>query len=186
MTAMMPEMEDVSDFINQTEITMHVLLIHENPCRSQDSQQGMVHWSCKIVNEDRFIVIYFSKGAEIRSWCQPPQIGDTIPLHVPRNRIHKPYDGPRPPFETSQEERTFVLCSQPEIPSLNEVLTVLARDICLVEQTGSFDTWAQAMNFQDNRTARGIFNIICQQRPDMIALLGEGAYHRLLYEIDRS
>lgn len=183
-----PEMESIVDFINDTGTTMHVLLSHENPYRSKEQQQGLVHWSCKILHENRFVIVYFSKGAGIRRWTPPPEtgLGDTIPLHVPHDKIGESYDGPLPPFETEQDQRIFALCSQPEPPFLIEVLDVLARDIWLVEQTGTFDKWALAIgSTPDSRIARSAFDIICQQRIEMIALLGEGTCHRLLYEIDR-
>lgn len=182
------EMEDITDFINEVGISMHVLLAHENPYRSKENQAGLIHWSCRITHDCRFVIIYFSKGIGIRRWTQPPQtgLGDTIPLHVPHDKIDEPYDGPLPPLETEQDKRTFALCSQPEPPFLIEVLDVLARDIWLVEQAGTFDKWAALMETSsDSRTARGAFDIVCQQRIEMLALLGEGPYHKLLYEIDR-
>jgi len=183
-----PEMEDIDDFINENEITMHVLLAHENPYRNRGNQQG-INWSCKIINSDnKYIVIYFSKGAAIRQWCQSPEIGfgDTIPLHIPHHKINKRYDGPLPPFENERDKRTFQFCSQVEPPFLAEVLEVLARDICLVEQAGSFERWAEALKTSsDSRAAKTAFDIICQQRIELTALLGEGACHKLLYEIDR-
>ena len=36
----------------------------------------------------------------------------------------------------------------------------------------------------DNQYAKSIWNIVCKQRAQLIALLGEGRYHRLLYETE--
>lgn len=183
-----PEIENIVDFINENEISMHVLLAHQNPYRSKEKQNGLVHWSCQILNEKKqYIVIYFSKGAGIRRWSQlQTGIRDTIPIHVPHDKIGKPYDGPMPPFENDQDQKTFNLCSQVEPPFLIEVLDVLAKDIWLIEQTGSFDNWAKAMKISsDSRFARAAYDIICNQRAELSALLGEGEFHRLLYEIDR-
>lgn len=184
-----PEMEGIVDFISENKITMHVLLAHENPYRSKRDQQGVINWSCKIINFDNnYIIIYFSKGAAIRRWCQPPEIGlgDTIPLHVPHDKINEPYDGPLPPFENEQDKRTFQFCSQVEPPFLIEVLDVLAKDVWLVEQAGSFERWAEALKVSsDSRAARAAFDIVCQQRIELAALLGDDAYHKLLYEIER-
>lgn len=184
-----PEMEDIVDFIDENKLSMHGLLIHENPYRSKDQQQGAVHWSCKLINaKNQFIIVYFSKGAAIRRWCQPPEtgLGVTIPLHVPHDKINASYDGPMPPFENKEDEKKFNLCSQVEPPFLIEVLDILAKDIWLVEQTGHFETWARSLKVSpDSRNARGVFDIVCQQRLELQALLQEEAYHRLLYEIDR-
>ncbi len=184
-----PEMEDIVDFINETGISMHVLLAHENPYRAKTQQDGAVHWSCKLINaENRHIIVYFSKGAGIRRWCQPPQPGlnETIPVHVPHGKINEPYDGPMPPFENEQDKRIFRLCSQVEPPFLIEVLDVLAKDIWLIEQAGTFDRWATALKVSpDSRSARGAFDIVCQQRVELRALLGEESFHKLLHEIER-
>ncbi len=183
-----PEMEDIVDFINENEVTMHVLLAHENPYRSKGQQAGAVHWSCKLISNNQFVIIYFSKGINIRRWCSPPQTGvaDTIPLHVPHDKINGQYDGPTPPFKNDYDRRTYNLCSQVEPPFLIEVLDVLAKDIWLVEQAGTFEKWAQALGTNsDSRAARGAFDIVCQQRSELSALLGQESYHRLLYEIDR-
>lgn len=181
-----PEVESVVDFINDTGTTMYVLLAHENPYRSKENQQGLVHWSCKILNENRFVIIYFSKGAGIRRWSESSQMTGDIPFHVPHDKIGKRYDGPLPPFESKQDKRTFAFCSQPEPPYLIEVLDVLARDIYLVEQAAGFEQWASFVgSTPDSRVARAAFDIVCQQRIEMIALLGEGTCHRLIYEIDR-
>lgn len=187
-----PEMEDIVDFINENKVTMHVLLAHENPYRAKEQQQGAVHWSCKLINsEDRFIVVYFSKGMSIRRWCKPPQTGlaETIPLHVPHDKINQVYDGPTPPWDddtSDQDKRTYNQCSQVEPPFLIEVLDVLAKDIWLVEQAGTFERWANVLKVSpDSRSARGAFDIVCQQRMELQALLGDDAYHKLLYEIER-
>lgn len=184
-----PEMEDVTDFIAENNITMDVLLIHENPCRPKQNQRGAVHWSCKITMDKRFIIVYFSKGENIRRWIAPPQTGlgqSAIPLHVPHDKIDERYDGPLPPFENDEDRRLYHLCSQPEPPYLIEVLDILAKDIWLLEQTGSFENWARVLGLHaDSRAARGAFEVICQQRVEMIALLGDDAFHKLLYEIDR-
>jgi len=181
------EMEDISDFIIEHEITMHVLLAHENPYRRKETQQ--VHWSCKIINErSQYIIVYFSKGVAIRRWSKPPDtgLGDTLPIHVPHDKVDTPYDGPMPPFENEEDRRTFNFCSKVEPPFLVEVLDVLAKDVCLLEQTGAFDLWAQALKVSsDSRTARGAFDIVCQQRIELLTLLGEEPYHKLLYEIER-
>lgn len=181
------EMENTDDFIKQTRLTMHVLLIHENPLRNKATQQEMIHWSCKIINaEKKYSVIYFSKGKNVRQWCYPPQTGHSLPIHVPHNKIGQTYDGPFPPFENDQDKKIYKLCSQVEPPYLTEVLDVLARDICLVEQTGDFERWTQAVKTTpDSLTARTVYEIIVQQRLELIALLEEEAFHRLLYEIDR-
>lgn len=188
MTVDTPEMEDIVDFVTENEISMHVLLAHQNPYRSKEQQKGLVHWSCQIFNDKKqYIIIYFSKGAGIRRWSQPQTgIGDTIPLHVPHDKIGKSYDGPMPPFENDQDKKTFNLCSQVEPPFLIEVLDILARDIWIVEQTGSFDNWAKTMKTSsDSRSARTAFDIVCSQRVELSTLLGEHEFHRLLYEIDR-
>lgn len=182
-----PEMEDIVDFIDENEITMHVLLAHENPYRAKEQQAGVIHWSCKLVRDNQFVIIYFSKGADIRRWCLPPQTGaDTIPLHVPHDKINGPYDGPMPPFENDYDQRIYNVCSQVEPPFLIEVLDILAKDTWLVEQAGTFERWAQILEVSsDSRAARRTFDIVCQQRSELSALLGQESYHRLLYEIDR-
>jgi len=184
-----PEMESIIDFINENEIKMHVLLAHENPYRNQQQTEGLVHWSCKLINkENQFFVIYFSKGAGIRRWCEPPQtgLGNTIPLHVPHDKINQTYDGPMPPFDTDHDKLTYLHCSQVEPPFLIEVLDVLAKDVWIVEQSGGFNKWAQAMGSNgDSMMARGVFDIVCKQRIQLMGLLGEDAHHKLLYEIER-
>lgn len=186
-----PEMENIVDFINDNQLQMHILLAHENPYRPKEFQQGSIHWSCKLVNrEDQFIIVYFSKGAQVRRWCNPPQTGlaETIPVHVPHDKIDTPYDGPMPPFDDDdkQGKRTYILCSQAEPPYLIEVLDILAKDIWLVEQTGGFNRWANVVNSSvDSINARRAFESVCQQRAELQALLGEEPYHKLLYEIDR-
>lgn len=187
-----PEMEDIVDFINNNKLSMHVLLAHENPYKSKQQQGGAVHWSCKLINAAKqHIIVFFSKGALIRRWCQSPNtgLGDTIPVHVPHDKVNKPYDGPMPPWddETSdQDKRTFEFCSQIEPPFLIEVLDVLAKDVWLIEQAGVFDNWCSLLKFsQDSRSAKSAFDVVLQQRLELQALLGEDAYHQLLYEIDR-
>lgn len=186
-----PEMEDIVDFINDNKLQMYVLLAHENPYRPKEVQQGLTHWSCKLLNrEGQFIVIYFSKGTQVRRWRNPPQTGltETIPVHVPHDKVGTPYDGPIPPFDDGDEQnkRTYMLCSQPEPPYLIEVLDVLAKDIWLVEQAGGFNRWANIVNSSvDSISTRRAFEVICQQRAEVQALLGEEPYHKLLYEIDR-
>lgn len=185
-----PEIESIVDFVNDTETTMHVLAIHENPHwnnnKQRKQQQEMAHWSCRIQNENRGTVVYFSKGIGIRRWCETLQIADTIPVHTPRDKIGQRYDGPMPPFETEQDKRTFLLCSQPEPPFLIELLDLLARDITLLERVGAYDSWASTVGLSpDSRAAKSSFDLICQQRLNLIALFGEGAYHRLIYETDR-
>lgn len=186
-----PGMEGIVEFITETGITMHVLLAHENPYRSKYNQQGIINWSCKLINTDNnYVVVYFSKGNAIRRWCEPPQtgLGDTIPLHVPHDEIGEPYDGPMPPWTeetTEQDKRTFNYCSQVEPPFLIEVLDILAKDIALIETTGNFEAWCDELKISaDSRTARSAFDIVCQQRIEMQALLGE-EYNRLLYEVER-
>lgn len=180
------DLKDIVDFIEETGLTMHVLLAHTNPYRNKDGQQGLVHWSCKLSNaEDRYIIIYFSKGIGIRRWCQPPEKAG-IPVHVPHDKIDEMYDGPMPPFESEQDRNTFNHCSRIEPPYLVEVLDILAKDTCLVEQTQSFNNWAQALKLNpDSMLARSAFEIICQQRLELRALLGAESYHKLLYEIKR-
>ena len=187
-----PEMENIVDFINDNKLSMHVLLAHENPYRSKQQQGGAVHWSCKLINaENQHIVIFFSKGVLIRRWCQPPGtgLGDTIPTHVPHDKINEPYDGPTPPWDeetTEQDQRTFNFCSQVEPPFLIEVLDVLAKDVEIVEQTGTFENWCMLLKVSpDSRSARSSYEIVLQQCMELQALLGEEAYHKLIYEIDR-
>lgn len=185
-----PEMENIVDFINDNKLEMHILLAHENPYRPKEVQQGSIHWSCKLLNrEGQFIIIYFSKGAQVRRWCNPPQTGlaETIPVHVPHDKVGTVYDGPMPPFDDDdQGKRTYILCSQAEPPYLIEVLDILAKDIWLVEQTGGFNKWANVVNSSaDSISTRRAFEIICQQRAEVQALLGEEPYHKLLYEINR-
>lgn len=186
-----PEMEDIVDFINETGITMHVLLAHENPYRSRQQQGGAVHWSCKLINaENQHIIIFFSKGALIRRWCKPPEtgLGETIPLHVPHDKINEPYDGPMPPWDdetTEQDKRTFTLCSTVEPPFLIEVLDVLAKDVWIVEQAETFDKWCELLKVSsDSRAARSAYEIVSQHRMELQALLGD-SYYKLVYEIDR-
>jgi len=187
MTTTIAETENIVDFVNDNDINMHVLLSHENPYRTKQEQQGFAHWSCKIICRDKFIVIYFSKGAGIRRWIEPHiGISDTIPIHVPHDKVGKPYDGPFPPFENDVDQRTFNSCSQIEPPFLIEVLDILARDIWLIEQSKTFEGWTQALKVNsDSRSARMAFEIVCQQRLELGALLGDGNLHKLLYEIDR-
>lgn len=181
-----PEMETIVDFINDNEITMHVLLAHENPYRKGENQKEQIHWSCQITCKDRNLVIYISKGLAARRWCQPPQNTADIPLHVPLNKVGEPYDGPMPPFDNKKDSRTFNFCSYAEPPFLIEVLDILAKDIRLIEQTGHFHNWAIALKTSpDSLHARRVFDIVAQQRVDLYALLGEGLCHQLIYEIDR-
>lgn len=186
-----PAMEDIVDFITDNKLEMHILLAHENPYRPKEFQQGSVHWSCKLLNrEGQFIVIYFSKGAQVRRWCKPPEtnLAETIPVHVPHDKVGTPYDGPMPPFDDDDEQgkRTYVLCSHPEPPYLIEVLDILAKDIWLVERAGGFNNWANIIKSDvDSINARRAFESVCQQRAEVQALLGEEPYHKLLYEIER-
>ena len=134
------------------------------------------------------MVVYFSKGTGLRVWCSPPQTGlkTHLPLHVPHDKLHKPYDGPKPPFDNGRDELTYYYCSTFEPPYLAEILDVLAKDIWLIEQTGRFETWAKVLQLNaDSRAAYDAFEIICQQRMEFMALLGEEPYHRLVYEIER-
>ncbi len=182
-----PEMETIVDFVSDNKIRMYVLLAHQNPTIRRDQQQGMVHWSCKIIKDQQHIIVYFSKGVTIRRWCQPPlTIEDTIPLHVPHDKIGESYDGPLPPFDHKQDKQIFNRCSEAEPPFIIEILDVLAKDGWLIEQTGTFERWAEARKTSpDSIRAARSFEAVKQQQADLQALLGKGEYYTLLYEIDR-
>lgn len=183
------EMEDVTDFIASEELQLHALVTHENPYRPKQAQANLVHWSCKISNpKNKFVIVYFSKGTGLRTWCHPPQTGldVTIPLHVPHGKLYQPYDGPTPPFDNERDELTYRHCSTFEPPYLAEILDVLAKDIWLVEQAGPFEIWANVLQLNhDSIAARKAYDVIYQQRHELMALLGEEPYHRLIYEIER-
>ncbi len=182
------EMEDLDDFLKEEKLQMHVLLAHENPYRSRVGQAESLHWSCKLINNNRqWITIYFSKGLEIRVWNEPPQglIAEGLPHHVPKEKIGKRYDGPMPPFENERDKETFERCSSPEAPYLKEVMLCIAIDLKNIELAGSFERWATAMKSSpDSILAKGSFETILKQRSQMQQLLGEEVYHRLLYEIE--
>jgi len=181
------EVEDISDFIRENKISMHILQTHENPYRPKQNQGDAAHWSCKIINNITYkhIVVYFSKGIGIRQWREPPQT-ESLPLHVPRDKIQTRYDGPQPPFENDKDQQTFYLCSELEPPSLPEVLDVLAKDIWLIEQTGTFERWTATLkSTPDSLYARAIYDLVNQQLQELKFLLGEGMFHKLIYEIDR-
>jgi len=179
-----PEMEDLTDFLNQENIRMNVLLAHENPYRPGDTGPAL-HWSCQIINnENEWIVVYFSKGLGLRLWKEPPQGLAGLPLHVPKDKIGKRYDGPLPPFEDDKDRETFEYCSVAEPPNLKEVMLCLAVDMRNLEQAGTFEKWAQLMKMEDSPMLRQTFNILANQRRSLQQLFGEGEYHRFLYETD--
>jgi hypothetical protein len=180
-----PEMEDIVDFVQDVGMSMHVLLAHENPYRSGQQQNNAVHWSCKITTEKHHMVVYFSKGISIRRWIEPRPDETDIPLNVPPDKVGTQYDGPMPPFTDEDDLRTFNECSTVEPPFLIEVLEVLAKDIWLVEQTGNFTQWAKTLQIQPEPAVKAAYNVVCQQRTELYALLGEEECHRLLYEIER-
>lgn len=187
-TEITPELENLDDFLKETKLQMHVLLAHENPYRAKIGQEGSLHYSCKLINDkNEAIVIYFSKGLGIRLWKEPTEglLSEGVPHHVPQGKVGQLYDGPQPPFENERDKEIWARCSAPQLPYLKEVFLCLANDIRNVELTGSFERWAKLMQTTpDSRIARDTFDLILRQRADLRRLLGEEAYHRLLYETE--
>jgi len=191
-STLVPQLENVTDFCKTTDIKMHVLPAHENPYRSMQEQNLAFHYSCKLTNtEGNWFVVYFSKGLGLRTWVQPPE-GFVItgsPAHVPHGQIGQRYDGPMPPWndETPQADKdTFEHCSKPEAPFIEEVINCLANDCRGIEQSqGNFSAWCKTMRISDDsRTAKNAWDAVIKQRQQLAALLGEGEYHRLIYETE--
>jgi hypothetical protein len=184
------EVETVADFLESEEIKMNVLPAHENPYRVVKQNNLDFHYSCQLINnENQWFVVYFSKGFLIRTWKQPNN--ELSPVHVPMDKIGTDYDGPMPPFDentTQAELDTFNYCSKPTPPTMVEVMNCLANDCRTIENTqGEFKTWAKVMEVEeDSDYAKSIWSIVCKQRQQLIALFGEGGYHRLIHETEPS
>jgi len=187
------DVENVADFLETAGIRMHVLQIHENPHRIAQEQNTAFHYSCKLINDDdKWFVVYFSKGLGLRTWIQPPEnfVPTGCPLHVPLYKIGTQYDGPMPPWDEDTPRKnieTFEHCSKPTPPSLEEVVTCLAVDCRTVEDTqGNFSKWCKLFKTSDDsRHAKMTWEIVVKQRAQLLALLGEeGSYHRLIFETE--
>lgn len=186
-----PEMETIEDFMKTTDIRIDVLSMHENPYRP-NSQQFAYHYSCQLRNEEgQWFVVYFSKGLGFRLWRSPPDEFESSgkPLHVPIDKIDTQYDGPLPPFEgddAAYDQIVFEKCSVPALPNTAEVLDCLANESLIVERTGSFESWCSSIKgSQDSLSTKKTYEICCQHRLKLRALLGPEQYHRLVYEMDR-
>ncbi len=187
-----PEMENVADYLESADIRIHVLQTHENPHRNTPEQNTTFHYSCKLINdEDKYFIIYFSKGLGLRTWTHPPDsfVSTGCPLHVPLDKVGTPYDGPMPPWEEETPRKdieTFEHCSKPTLPSLREVITCLAVDCFTIEQSqGDFLNWCKMLQISDDsRNAKMTWEIVAKQRQQLFALLGEGSYHRLIFETE--
>jgi len=187
-----PAVESMEDFIRDSGLRMEVLPVHENPYRHPADQATAYHYSCKLINaENRWFVVYFSKGPGLRLWQSPPDEFEASgkPLHVPLVNVGTQYDGPLPPFEgenAEYDENIYTKCSVPAPPNIFEVLDCVANDCYTVEITGVFEGWCNLMRAHiDSIHAKKTFETCSQHRLKLLALLGEELYHRLIHEMDR-
>jgi hypothetical protein len=68
-----------------------------------------------------------------------------------------------------------------EAPDLRDALDVLAAEAGIVEETSSFESWAQQLGFDvDSRTAERAYRASLRLSRRLRAVLGEHAYERLV------
>ncbi|HEY5318789.1 MAG TPA: hypothetical protein VIJ20_12445, partial [Solirubrobacteraceae bacterium] len=71
-------------------------------------------------------------------------------------------------------------------PSVADVVDVVAAEAAVAEEAGSYEEWALQMGFDpDSRSGERVYRTECRQAKLLRALLGDEAYLKLLWEIER-
>ncbi|HWF73329.1 MAG TPA: hypothetical protein VG186_08290 [Solirubrobacteraceae bacterium] len=81
---------------------------------------------------------------------------------------------------------TAIMASDNGPPEVADVLDAVAAEAAVVDDTGSYEEWAQQMGFDaDSRRGERIYHSERRQAKALRALLGEEAYRELLWETER-
>jgi hypothetical protein len=73
-----------------------------------------------------------------------------------------------------------------EPPDVRDVLDMLAAEAGIVEESGSFEAWANQLGFDvDSRSAERAYQASCRLAQELRGLLGERAYERLVHSSAR-
>jgi hypothetical protein len=161
----------VSDFIATQGLAFAYQPAPENP-HMEDDTGRMSHYACTIRNGKAKMVVYFSKGEGHRRWKKTARGPEVKP-------------GQRAPMQFTKtlwfEENT-----EPEPPTLGEVLDCLASDAASVDNARSFEDWASDFGYDtDSRKAKRTYKTCEKQAAKLKALLGDEAYEQLLYHTER-
>ena len=81
---------------------------------------------------------------------------------------------------------TTIIGSDDGPPSVADVVDVVAAEAAVAEEAGSYEEWALQMGFDpDSRSGERVYRTECRQAKLLRALLGDEAYLKLLWEIER-
>lgn len=161
-------------FIDTVGLEMETLPAHCNPAMAPNNQ--MNHWSCKIVKDDRYVVIFFSTSLNMRIW-KTPENTELWP-YLSGKKTGTVYDGPTPPHNSYEDQEVYEQCSEPEPPDLSEILDCLAKDIATVEfADGDFLKWAEKFKIDPTQElTKRTYNAVIQEAAKIKALLDAEEY----------
>lgn len=172
----------IDRFIERHGITLTWQSVPENP-HWTGKDVGAAHYFCTLATGGRKMTLYYSKGSGLRVWRKTPKVwgnGDRPKDCKPRERA------PLRLWRMSMyNKEAFENWTDPEPPTVAEVLDCLASDASSVDGAGSFEDWASDLGFDsDSRKAEDTYRATAKQANELRRLLGPVDYRVLLENVE--
>lgn len=148
-----------------------------NPDMGHDGA-GMTHWACTLSNDSIALRFHYSMGSACRIWKRAP-LGSQFDMRArdeARRKAGQRYDGPGSgggQLRTLHDEEVYDTLSEPQRPTLSEVISCLMTDAARVVAADTVGQWAADMCEADVDRANRTWNLICGRLAPLRALLGD-------------
>lgn len=175
---------NIQRFIERHDVTFKAEPVPENP-NMPDMVAGSAHWLCQLQCGTRTMHTYFSKGPGLRVWRRvqrPGEIYDRPKGWRAAAHAQTPFFGRVSVYGSE----AFQAWTDPEPPTVEEVLDCVASDASSHESSDSFEDWAAEFGLDtDSRKAERIYEACRKQARDLRRLLGVVDYEFLLNNVER-
>lgn len=127
----------------------------------------------------------FLAGSEVHLRCQEVELGANRDHVITDPWAAKHY---RCELRGSNGHRpvTMIMASDNGPPDVAEVVDAVAAEAAVVEDTSCYEDWAAQMGFDpDSRRGERVYRDERHQAKLLRALIGDAAYRKLLWEVER-
>lgn len=172
----------IEQFVERHNVKLSYQSVPANP--HWPGADGASHYHCTLTVGARSMSLYYSKGAGLRVW----KVGAAQLNGYQRPKGWKKGEHAPAPFRpTVYEKEAFEAWTEPEAPTVSEILDCMAADASSVDNCRSFEEWADELGMdQDSRKAEAAYRACVAQANDLRKLLGSADYNVLLQEVERS
>lgn len=168
----------IEKFIQRHGITLTYALAPSSP-HWAGGDGAAAHWRYTLKVGSREMSGYFTKGSGLRIWRQSSWSSLQKPKGWSKGKRAQLVWNP-----TKYDRDAYLAWSEPEPPTVAEVLDCLASDASGADQ--SFEDWCSDLGYDtDSRSAERTYNAVRQEMYDLRKLLGTADFETLLYSVER-